>query len=212
MAQKLKKALTMTDLLRIKRKLYEFEGEWEEAFGRPEQGGIWFIWGKSGNGKTSFVLQLCKELTRHGKVGYNSLEEGRALTIQNSLVRVGMCDVGKNFVLLQDTMEELDIRLKRRRAPDIVIIDSFQEAHLSIKEYHEFCSHHPKKLLIFISQTEGCQPMGRDAQAAIFIASLKIWVEGYRAISKGRYYGNRGYYNIWKERADKYWCNHTGEK
>ena len=90
----------MTDLMRMNRKVYEFEGEWQEAFGQPEQGGVWFIWGKSGNGKTSFVLQLCKQLARYGKVAYDSLEEGSSLTMQNALVRVGMGDVGSNFVLL----------------------------------------------------------------------------------------------------------------
>ena len=29
----LKKALSMTDLLRINRKVYDFEGDWKEAFG-----------------------------------------------------------------------------------------------------------------------------------------------------------------------------------
>ena len=91
----------MTDLLRINRKVYEFEGDWKEAFGQPERGGVWFVWGKSGNGKTSFVLQLCKELTRFGKVAYDSLEEGASLTMQNALMRVGMSEVGKRLCAAQ---------------------------------------------------------------------------------------------------------------
>lgn len=203
----LKKALSMTDLMRMNRKVYEFEGEWQEAFGQPERGGVWFIWGKSGNGKTSFVLQLCKELTRYGKVAYDSLEEGSSLTMQNALVRVGMGDVGSNFVLLNDSFAELDDRLSRRRAPDIVVVDSFQYVHISLGEYESFCKRHAGKLIIFISQADGLKPLGRTAQSAMYSASLKIWVEGYRAISKGRYFGNRGYYTIWAERAEEYWGN-----
>ena len=201
----LKKALSMTDLMRMNRKVYEFEGEWQEAFGQPEQGGVWFIWGKSGNGKTSFVLQLCKLLARYGKVAYDSLEEGSSLTMQNALVRVGMGDVGSNFVLLNDSFAELDDRLSRRRAPDIVVVDSFQYAHISLGEYEAFCKRHAGKLIIFISQADGLKPLGRTAQSAMYSASLKIWVEGYRAMSKGRYFGNRGYYTIWAERAEEYW-------
>lgn len=201
----LKKALSMTDLMRMNRKVYDFEGEWQEAFGQPEQNGVWFIWGRSGNGKTSFVLQLCKELTRYGKVAYDSLEEGSSLTIQNALVRVGMGDVGSNFVLLNDSFAELDDRLSRRRAPDIVVVDSFQYAHISLGEYEAFCKRHVGKLIIFISQADGLKPLGRTAQSAMYSASLKIWVEGYRAISKGRYFGNCGYYTIWEERAAEYW-------
>jgi len=30
-------------------------------------------------------------------------------------------------------------------------------------------------------------------------------VEGYRAFSKGRTFGELGYYTIWPERAEAYW-------
>ena len=208
----MKKALSMTDLMRMNRKVYDFEGEWKEAFGQPEQNGVWFIWGRSGNGKTSFVLQLCKELTRYGKVAYDSLEEGSSLTMQNALVRVGMADVGRRFILLNESLKELDTRLKRRRSPDIVVVDSFQYAHIDLKQYEEFIEQHKNKLIIFVSQADGLKPWGRTAQSAMYSASLKIWVEGYRAISKGRYRGNLGYYTIWAEKAEEYWNKQGNNK
>ena len=36
-------------------------------------------------------------------------------------------------------------------------------------------------------------------------ATLKVWVEGYRAFSKGRFIGRTGKYDIWPERAEGYW-------
>ena len=201
----MKKALSMVDLMRKNREVYAFEGALQEAFGQPEQNGVWFIWGRSGNGKTSFVLQLCKELTRYGKVAYDSLEEGDSLTMQNALMRVGMGDVGRRFILLNESLKELDTRLKRRRSPDIVVVDSFQYAHIDLKQYEEFIDQHKNKLIIFVSQADGLKPWGRTAQNAMYSASLKIWVEGYRAISKGRYRGNLGYYTIWAEKAEEYW-------
>lgn len=201
----MKKALSMVDLMRKNREVYAFEGALQEAFGQPEQNGVWFIWGRSGNGKTSFVLQLCKELTRYGKVAYDSLEEGDSLTMQNALMRVGMGDVGRRFILLNESLKELDTRLKRRRSPDIVVVDSFQYAHIELKQYEEFIDQHKNKLIIFVSQADGLKPWGRTAQSAMYSASLKIWVEGYRAISKGRYRGNLGYYTIWAEKAEEYW-------
>lgn len=108
----MKKALSVTDMMRMKREVYEFEGKWLEAFGQPERNGIWIVWGQSGNGKTSFVLQLCKELTKFGKIAYDSLEEGDSLTMQNALVRVGMADVGNKFMLLnQESITDLSERL-----------------------------------------------------------------------------------------------------
>lgn len=201
----MKKALSMVDLMRKNREVYAFEGALQEAFGQPEQNGVWFIWGRSGNGKTSFVLQLCKELTRYGKVAYDSLEEGDSLTMQNALMRVGMGDVGRRFILLNESLKELDTRLKRRRSPDIVVVDSFQYAHIDLKQYEEFIDQHKNKLIIFVSQADGLKPWGRTAQSAMYSASLKIWVEGYRAISKGRYRGNLGYYTIWAGKAEEYW-------
>lgn len=208
----MKKALSMVDLMRKNREVYAFEGALQEAFGQPEQNGVWFIWGRSGNGKTSFVLQLCKELTRYGKVAYDSLEEGDSLTMQNALMRVGMGDVGRRFILLNESLKELDTRLKRRRSPDIVVVDSFQYAHIDLKQYEEFIDLHKNKLIIFVSQADGLKPWGRTAQSAMYSASLKIWVEGYRAISKGRYRGNLGYYTIWAEKAEEYWNKQGNNK
>lgn len=208
----MKKALSMVDLMRKNREVYAFEGALREAFGQPEQNGVWFIWGRSGNGKTSFVLQLCKELTRYGKVAYDSLEEGDSLTMQNALMRVGMGDVGRRFILLNESLKELDTRLKRRRSPDIVVVDSFQYAHIDLKQYEEFIDRYKNKLIIFVSQADGLKPWGRTAQSAMYSASLKIWVEGYRAISKGRYRGNLGYYTIWAEKADEYWNKQGNNK
>lgn len=198
----LRRALSVSDVLRLKRETYAFEGAWAEAFGQPEQNGVWFVWGGSGNGKTSFVLQLCKELSRFGRVAYDSLEEGASLTMQNAFVKMGMQDVARRFVLLdREGMEQLDARLGKRKSPDIVVIDSFQYTGMTFRDYQAFKERHADKLLIFISQADGSKPVGRTAVSVMYDAALKIFVSGYRAISKGRYFGTKGYYTIWEERA-----------
>ena len=198
----LRRALSVSDMLSLKRKTYAFEGAWAEAFGQPEQNGVWFVWGGSGNGKTSFVLQLCKELSRFGRVAYDSLEEGASLTMQNVFVKMGMQDVARRFVLLdREDMELLDARLGKRKSPDIVVIDSFQYTGMTFRDYQAFKERHADKLLIFISQADGSKPAGRTAVSVMYDAALKIFVSGYRAISKGRYFGTKGYYTIWEERA-----------
>lgn len=199
------RAMSVTDMLRMKKETYPFDGVWAEAFGEPEKNGVWFIWGRSGSGKTSFTMNLCKELAKFGKVAYDSLEEGFSLTMKNALVKAGMQDVARRFVLLCEGMEELDARLSRRKSPDIVVIDSFQYTQMSFKDYQDFKGRHRDKLLILISQADGNKPSGRTAVSVMYDATLKIWVEGYRAISKGRYFGNKGYYTIWEERAKAYW-------
>ena len=105
----------------------DFKDEWQDAFSTPERYGIWIIWGNSANGKTSFAMQLCKYLCRFGKVAYDSMEEGASLTMRNTLVRHGMLDVNGRFLLIDnEPIDELSVRLDKRRSPDFVVIDSFQ--------------------------------------------------------------------------------------
>ena len=200
------------EMLSMKYDTFDFRGEWYEAFGLPEKRGVWFVWGNSGNGKTSFVMQLCKYLCRFGRVAYNSLEEGVSLTMQNAMKRFGMIDVNRRFLLLDaESMEQLGIRLDRQKSPDFVVIDSFQYTMMTFKQYIEFRERHKNKLLIFISHADGRLPSGRSAKSAMYNADLKIYVEGYRAFSKGRYIGPKKYFDIWPEEAERYWGNKTIE-
>ena len=88
----MRRALNVRDILNKKYDVFPFEGKWKDAFDTPEVRGCWFVWGNSGNGKTSFVMQLCKELCKYDRVAFNSLEEGTSLTVQNNLRRFGMAD------------------------------------------------------------------------------------------------------------------------
>lgn len=196
------------EILSIKYDTLDFKGAWYDAFGTPERKGVWIIWGNSGNGKTSFALKLCKELCRFGRVAYDSLEEGACLTMQNAIKREGMIEVNKRFLLIDnENMEQLSLRLKRQKSPDFVVIDSFQYAQMTYKQYIAFKEKHKNKLLIFISHADGNFPNGRAARSVMYDASLKIYVEGYRAISKGRFYGPVEHYDIWPEKAKE----HFGE-
>ena len=177
----------------MKYETMDFDGPWLDAFGRPERRGVWIIWGNSGTGKTTFALQLCKYLCRFGKVAYDSLEEGACLTMQNAFRREGMMEVNKRFLLIDnENMEELSVRLKRQKSPDIMVIDSFQYTGMNYRQYIEFKERHRRKLLIFISHADGKLPNGRAAKSLMYDASLKIYVEGFRAFSKGRFIGPTG--------------------
>lgn len=202
----MKRAISVQELMSMKKETYALEGEWADAFGAPEKNGVWFVWGRSGSGKTSFVLKLCKELCKFGRVAYDSLEEGSSLTMKNAFMRAGMQDVARRMVLLDCVaMDELDGWLKKRKTADIVVIDSFQYTGMTFEDYRDFKARHQNKLIVIISQADGTRPKGRTAVSVMYDAALKIWVEGYRAFSKGRYFGDKGYYTVWAERAEEYW-------
>lgn len=201
----LKRALTVRNIFDKKYSLFDFEDAWFDAFGRPEMSGVWFIWGGSGNGKTSFIIQLIKELTRFENVLLNSLEEGTGHTLRKSFEKFDMEDVKNKLHIVSDSMEDLIRRLKMKKSARIVIIDSFQYTMMTYRDYIAFKLMFPDKLIILISHADGKSPAGRSAKSVMYDASLKVWVEGYRAHSKGRYIGELGYYDIWEERAMRYW-------
>lgn len=183
-----------------------FDGAWRDAFGTPERRGVWIIWGNSGNGKTSFALQLAKYLCRFGRVAYDSLEEGACLTMQEAMRRENMMEVNKKFLLIDnENMEELGIRLSRQKSPDIVVIDSFQYTQMNYRQYIAFKERHKRKLLIFVSHADGKLPNGRAAKSLMYDASLKIYIEGFRAFSKGRFIGPIGHIDIVPDKARTYW-------
>lgn len=201
----MKRALTPNDILNKIYKLFEFTGSWFEAFSKPERTGIWFIWGNSGNGKTRFTMQLAKYLCTFGKVIYNSLEEGDSHTVRKAYEDEGMSEVKNRLLLVSEPIAQFSERLKKQRGARIAIIDSFQYAQLTYKQYIEFKERHKDILIIFISHADGKQPAGRSAKSVMYDATLKIWVEGFKAFSKGRYIGDKGHYVVWEDGAYEYW-------
>lgn len=201
------RTLSAKQVLTIKFDTIRLGGGWDECVGEIETTGIWFIWGNSGNGKTSAVVSLCKELSAFGKVLYNSREEGVSLTMQNTLRRYGMGELGSRFQLANMSLKELDEKISQQRSPKFVVLDSFQFMGLTYKDFRAFCEKHKNKMLIFVSRTRGRQPEGRAAISAMYDASCKIWVEGYKAFSKGRFVGTTGEMTIWDEGAKKYWSD-----
>lgn len=185
----------------------DFQGAWFDAFGQPEARGVWFVYGNSSNGKGSFLYQLAMELSRSGRVAINEMEEGTAKTVQDTLSRHRMEDyTGKILIIDNEPIDELAERLRRHRSPEFIIINSFQYTQLNYRQYIKFKEEFRNdKLIIFSSHADGKQPAGRAAKSVMYDADMKIWVEGYRAISNGRYIGEKGYFDVWPEQAIRYW-------
>ena len=200
------RALTVKEVLNKKRQTFPFDGKWADAFGQPERTGVWFIWGRSGNGKTSFVMQLIAELCKYDRVAFDSMEEGDSLSMRQKLVRHGLSKVGSRFHLLNaEPISDLRERLARRKSYNIIVIDSFQYTQMSYRDYIQFKEQFKDKLIIFISHAKGSLPRGSAAEGVMYDATLKIWVEGFKAFSKGRFIGPTGEFTIWDEGAARYW-------
>lgn len=204
----IKRAVSVAQILNKKFCDMPFDGVFSDSFGLPERSGVWLIWGESGNGKTRFTMQLAKYLCQFGKVAYNTLEEGASKSLQRTIKDEQMQEVSSQFILLdREPIEELKERLRMRKSPDIVLIDSFQYTGLSKKEYKELKEEFKSKLFIFISHAEGKLPEGRPAKFVRYDADIKIFIEGFKAFPISRFGGGEPYI-IWEEGARRYW----GEK
>jgi hypothetical protein len=175
-------------------------GGWADAIGEPELSGTWFIYGAPKNGKTSFAMQLAKELSGFRRVLYNSIEEGMSLSIKKAVERAGLAAGGSRVVLSCMDFQQLKDKLRA----DIVIIDSIQFMELQFAEYKQMKALYPRKLFIYISHVSGNLPDGQVARRIWRDSSVVFRVEGFKAFTISRY-GGEGTITIDKERAYKYW-------
>ncbi len=209
------RAISNKNVLAAQFETADFDGPFLASFGRPELCGVWLIWGGSGSGKTTFTLQLCKYLTKFGRVAYDSLEQGLSLSLQRAWERVEMAEAGSNIILLnKEDLPELYERLRKRKSPEIVVIDSVQYlSKFYMEQFKKLKAEFPDKLFIFISQADKADkdPAGSIAKSIRYDADIKIRVEGYKAFVTTRYEdptkGEGGAdFIIWQEGADEYWA------
>lgn len=197
-----KRALSPTELDAKRLLTMPFEGDWLAHLGQPERTGSWLIWGNSGNGKTSYALQLAKYLTRFGRVAYNSLEEGISESLKRAIRYNGLIGTKRIVLLDREPMDELRERLRRHKSPDVVVIDSLQYSGLNYRDYKALREEFRSKLFIFISHADGREPAGRTARSMRYDANVKIYVEGYKAYAVSRYGGGEPY-TVWHQGAYK---------
>lgn len=208
----MKRAYSNVNVMQARFRTAPFDGAWLASLGRPELRGAWIVYGGSGSGKTTYIMQLCKYLTRFGRVAYNSLEQGLSLSLQKVWERVGMIEVGSRIVLLnKESLEEVRERLDHKGAPDIVVIDSVNYwFEFYMRDYFKLKEDYPKTLFIFVAHEDKGKPKGSIAKSIRYDADIKIRVEGYKAFATTRYEdpkrGEGGQdFVIWEQGAREYW-------
>lgn len=204
----LKRALTLQNVMDADVKTFDFAGEWLDAFGKPQATGVWLVYGGSGSGKTTFVMMLIKYLAAFGRVLFVSYEEGlSSASLKVTIDRLGLMERQNEVLVTIDSVEELDERLSKQRSPDIVVIDSLELSEFNtVRQIKMFADKYPQKLFIYIGQADGDKPRSELGKAVLFLANQKIYVEGYRAFTRGRSQGEKdAFITIWAERGDKYW-------
>lgn len=181
------------------------------SFGKLVDNFIMIVWGQSGNGKSNLMMQFLKVIMCYGKVLYVALEEGFEATTQITALRqlTEQEHSGKiEFADHEMTYDELVKKLKRKKSPRFIVIDSVQYWNISYEQYKKLKEMFKKKSFIFLSHASGKIPDGKVADKIRYDAGIKVRVEGYVAFIISRYGGNRPYL-IWEgnevEGARHYW-------
>ncbi len=182
-----------------------------QAFGEPQDFGVWFMWGASGCGKSSFVMQLIKELAKKYPVLHNSLEEDlEDAEYLDRLKMFSMHDVARNYNSAQYNPEQLDAYLKgnNKYRHKVIVIDSAHYFFKSFQQYRDFkakwisniADKDKKRIIILTGSSDGKHPDSQLLKEIMRDAKMKILVSGYCAYCKGRTIGpNGGQYIIYKK-------------
>lgn len=202
---KLKKVLTVANIQAQKIVRVPFEGDFYQAFGEPQNRGVWFIWGGSASGKSTFIMQLAKEFAKTFKVFYNILEEDTDDSdfIDRTLL-CNMHEVMDNFLTASYDFNELWEYLEKRGSPKVVIIDSLIYMTKDFDQYYQLKKRFKDKIFIMTGHAKGKNPSTDFQERIMFDAKMKIFVSGFLATCKGRTIGpNGGEYIIWPKGYEK---------
>lgn len=206
---KLKKALTVANIVNQKVTLIDFSENYPDlyqAFGNPQNKGVWFIWGGSGSGKSSLVLDIVKAFCKTLKAVHNELEED--LDDDDYIKRIElkkMQDVENRFLSVSYNYNEMCEYLDKRDSPKVVSINSATYFFKDLAQYYEFVKKYRRtKILIISGMAKSGNPYSEIENKIMFDANKKIFVNGYLASCKGRTIGpNGGTYIVWQEGYEK---------
>lgn len=185
------RAYSYEDIERINFNSIRLNEEWQRHLGEPQLGNShWLVYGGSGHGKTSYVLQAVKQICSNTqKVHYNTSEEGIKKGFKMALKRNNMKGVS-GFNYHQEDMWQLTARLDRKRQPKIVVIDSVQYFFRKMRSEHyfDFISKFKDTTFIWISGADGKKPKGKVAEDIYYDADIVIRIEDYLAtVEKNRF-------------------------
>lgn len=198
---KLKRLLNVANIKNQKVEKLKLSKPFYEAYGEPQNTGFWFMYGGSGSGKSTHVMQFAKEFSRMFKTYYNLHEE---LTSDTDFIdRVDllqMQDVKDNFFVQKYNLEEMDRYLNKNGSAHAVIIDSTRYVFKNWDEYINFKRKwENKKLVLLIGHAKGKHPRNELQESIRDDCKMKIFTSGYMALCQGRTFGPKRTFVIWEK-------------
>lgn len=189
-------------------KTLPFTGVWYDSFGCPARDCKWFIYAKSGSGKTSFMIQLAAYMANfYKKVGYVSIEEGISESFKKAVRRADNAEKENyNRIYLYDraTLDELIQEIETRKTVKFWIIDSIDSLQMTPQDIIKITSICKKqgKGLAMVGFSDGKNPKTPAGVFCKYDADIKLIVDRFIIDDcNSRYGGNRQPFVINEELA-----------
>ncbi|MEO0333253.1 MAG: hypothetical protein AAF223_16470, partial [Bacteroidota bacterium] len=180
--------------------------------GKVPQHFIMVVYGFSGNGKTEFVMQLAKLLSKFGTVIWLSYEQRHGSDLQMATLRNKMEERNGKFLVVDpienldaDTnlLDDLDAYLERRPSVKYVVIDSLDYTGFGWKEYSYLKEKYAgKKSFIFIAHSTKTGSLKKAiSDRIIFDGGMGFFVQHFICHPEKNRYGGFTPYVVFEEKA-----------
>lgn len=183
------RAITVGRLLAKTYKVFEFNGVWQQIFGRPEKGGIWLIFGAEKNGKTTMAVLMAAMFAKWVRVDYISAEEGTGAEFQETVKRAGLDAQDRRLRFLPYiSLQEMMNRLEMRQSASVVFIDNITiyRDELGGGMLRKLTALYPKVTFVFLAHAERNEPYTATAVLCKKLAKVIVRIEGLTAFVSGR--------------------------
>jgi hypothetical protein len=183
--KKAENIVTLEDFKNQKIPTLDFsDSEYGELFGNPAPNFLICIYGTAGNGKSTKALRLAEYLSKkHGKVLYNSSEEGFQASMQNKIKNI---DAPYFDIANIRTFEELTDLLSKNSSFRFVFIDSINDMNITPEQLLELRQNNSKRGFVIIMQAtkagnyKGDSAFGHDADVVMKLENYLPVIEKTR--------------------------------
>lgn len=174
---------TLDDLSQKQFNPIKLSQEFVTLFGEPDRGFAMAVHGASGQGKSTWTVDLAKDLANHqNKVLFVAAEEGLSKSLQRKFegyrspnIMLAEC---RNLTTVREAL--------RRSQYDAVVLDSVQELNIRAEQLRKLRTTHPQTSFIYILQAtkagafKGDNAFAHDSQITIKVEKRVPIVEKTR--------------------------------
>lgn len=128
--------------------------KYHNSFGEITKTGVWLIRGRSGSGRSFFVMQLAKELCKYEKVLYIPTDDTTSIDFRNRIQLFRIQDEKGRLRIMRPQGSGLVSIMRKVGSPNVIIIDSIERSGMNATQLCKFMKEFKNKLIILTSHAD----------------------------------------------------------